>query len=157
MEEIYKENAQIVYYFILKRCHNRNLAEDITQETFLKAIESISKYNGSCKLSTWLCQIALHLLYQHNQKECSNEYLELDDNLKAHENTEESAFANQELKLMVNRLSYLPELNQKVFRLKMVSDLTFAEIGSLCMITENHARVLYYRTKKTLKEEINEL
>jgi len=45
------------------------LAKDLTQETFLKAYESMERFDGSCKISTWLCQIAKHLLYRHWERE----------------------------------------------------------------------------------------
>ncbi len=65
MKEIFRQNAKTVYGFLYSLCKDENLAEDLTQETFLKAIESIHRFDGSCKISTWLCQIAKHLLYQH--------------------------------------------------------------------------------------------
>ena len=68
MEEIYKQNARIVYHYLYTLCKDENLAEDLTQETFLLAFQTFERYDGSCKLSTWLCQIAKHLLYQTWEK-----------------------------------------------------------------------------------------
>ena len=61
VEELYQENAKIVYHFLLSLCRDATLAEDLTQDTFLAAYQSLERYDGSCKLSTWLCQIARHL------------------------------------------------------------------------------------------------
>ena len=58
MEEIYQENAKLVYRFLLKNCHDSQLAEELTQETFLRAMNSIERYDYGCKISVWLCQIA---------------------------------------------------------------------------------------------------
>lgn len=68
MDELYRQNEKIVYYFLYKKCGDRQLAEDLTQETFLQAYESIGRFDGSCKISVWLCQIAKHLLYRHWEK-----------------------------------------------------------------------------------------
>ena len=68
MEELYQENAKIVYYFLLSLCRDTTLAEDLTQDTFLAAYQSLERYDGSCKLSTWLCQIGRHLYYRHLSK-----------------------------------------------------------------------------------------
>ena len=64
MEQLYKENAKIVYHYLWSLCHDPDLSEDLTQETFLRAYQSLERYDNSCKLSTWLCQIAKHLYYQ---------------------------------------------------------------------------------------------
>ena len=68
MHQIYQQHAQTVYKFLLAQCRNADLAEDLTQETFYQAIRSIDRFDGSCKLSVWLCQIAKHLWYQHLRK-----------------------------------------------------------------------------------------
>ena len=57
MEQLYRENAKIVYHYLLSLCHDQTLAEDLTQDTFLKAYQSLERFDGKCKLSTWLCQI----------------------------------------------------------------------------------------------------
>ena len=44
------------------------MAEELTQETFYQAVRSIDRFDGSCKVSVWLCQIAKHLWYQHLRK-----------------------------------------------------------------------------------------
>lgn len=61
MEGLYEENGRIVYHFLLRSCHDPELAKDLTQETFLRAYQSLERYDGSCKISVWLCQIAKHL------------------------------------------------------------------------------------------------
>ncbi len=55
-EEIYSANFLDVYKYAFSLCQNRNLAEEITQETFFKALKGIDKFNGHCKLRVWLCQ-----------------------------------------------------------------------------------------------------
>lgn len=57
-DEIYAEYYSQVYKFVLSLCREPALAEEITQETFFKALKSIDSFKGNCKLSTWLCKIA---------------------------------------------------------------------------------------------------
>ena len=52
----------------LAQCRDADLAEELTAETFYQAVRSIGRYDGSCRLSVWLCQIAKHLWYQHLRK-----------------------------------------------------------------------------------------
>lgn len=68
MDELYREYSKIVYHFLLSLCHDAQLAEELTQETFLQAFLSLDRFDNSCKVSVWLCQIAKHLFYQHLRK-----------------------------------------------------------------------------------------
>ena len=47
MEQLYRENAKIVYHYLLSLCHDHSVAEDLTQDTFLKAYQSLERYDGS--------------------------------------------------------------------------------------------------------------
>ena len=58
MSRLYQQHAQTVYKFLLAQCRDAHLAEELTQETFYQAIRSVDRFNGSCKVSVWLCQIA---------------------------------------------------------------------------------------------------
>jgi RNA polymerase sigma-70 factor (ECF subfamily) len=68
LEQAYKEHARSVFKYLLSLSHDENLAEELTQETFYRAVYSIERYDGSCKISVWLCQIAKHVWYQELEK-----------------------------------------------------------------------------------------
>jgi len=69
VDKIYKEHAQTVYKFLYSYTHDAEMAEELTQETFFRAIKSIHTFNGKCKMSVWLCQIAKHIWYQELEKQ----------------------------------------------------------------------------------------
>lgn len=56
--EIYSKYFKDVYRYTLGLSKNKSIAEDITQETFFKALKNIDGFKGNCKISVWLCQIA---------------------------------------------------------------------------------------------------
>jgi len=58
MEEIYMKHAKIVYRFLLSRTMNEELSEELTQETFYQAVQSIYRFKGESSITTWLCGIA---------------------------------------------------------------------------------------------------
>lgn len=58
IEEIYHKYFTDVYKYALSLCRNENLAEEITQETFFKALKRVDDFKGNCKMRVWLCQIA---------------------------------------------------------------------------------------------------
>ncbi|HBA47485.1 MAG TPA: RNA polymerase subunit sigma [Lachnospiraceae bacterium] len=154
MDELYQQYSQIVFQFLYARCHDKSLAEDLMQETFLRAIESLDSYDKSCKLSTWLCQIAKHLLYQHWSKTNRARLEELDETLESAHNTEQHALARVELADVWEKLQTLPPDTRKTVELRVLGGLSYREIGRVLGKSENWARVTFYRAKLILIESI---
>ena len=153
MDEIYKRYSQIVFHFLYIRCRDSELAEDLMQETFLRALEAIDSYDASCKISTWLCQIAKHLLYQHWEKNNRARLEELEEELEASNDTERQAIARLELMDVWDKLQALPADMKKVIELRVLGDLSYKEIGEMLGKSENWARVTFYRGKLILMKE----
>ncbi len=149
-ERIYLQNADLVYRFLLPRCHDKYLAEDLTSETFLEAYRCYPRYNGSCKLSVWLCQIGKHLLYRHYTKH-PGEY-PLGEQLTS-SSAEEIVVRREVLRTLEERLSALPPPMRDVVRLRVAENLSFAEIGKRMDKNEVWARVTFHRAKKLLRKE----
>lgn len=150
METLYRENVKIVSHYLYSMCGDEELVRDLTQETFLRAYESLDRFDGSCKLSTWLCQIAKHLLYQYWAKAGRQVPMEPDATTPAKENTEASALARVELIDCLKELHKLPEQMREVMYLRAMSDLSYREIGEIMGKSENWARVNFYRAKELL-------
>ncbi|MED3996649.1 sigma-70 family RNA polymerase sigma factor [Peribacillus frigoritolerans] len=71
LDEIYSNYAEEVFKYLMCLCHNSDLSEELTQETFYQAVKSIDRYNGECKMSkmsVWLYQIAKHSYYKHLER-----------------------------------------------------------------------------------------
>lgn len=148
-EKIYDEHAKTVYYFLLSLCHNPHIAQDLTQETFLRAYQSMDRFDGTCKLSVWLCQIAKHLWYQYLDKHKHEELNSLEDDALSID-TETQVFAKYDLICVLKELHNLPEQVREVMYIKMSSELTFREIGEILGKSENWARVTYFRGKERI-------
>ena len=155
MNEIYQQYSQIVFQFLYAKCHDRELAQDLMQETFLKALVCLDGYDKSCKLSTWLCQIAKHLLYQHWSKTNRARLEELDETLESGQDTEQHALARVELADVWERLQKLPPETRKTVELRVLGGLSYREIGRVLGRSENWARVTFYRAKLILTEEVS--
>lgn len=151
MEQLYRENAKIVYHYLLSLCHDHSVAEDLTQDTFLKAYQSLERYDGSCKLSTWLCQIGKHLYYQRLAK-LKNEVLAEPEELpspEAHQ-PEKTVLHKLELIDMLKEMQKLSPQTREVIYLRASAGLSFREIGEILGKSENWARVNFYRGKEML-------
>lgn len=145
-EEIYQSYAKLVYGFLLKKCHRHDLAEDLTQETFVIALEKLDTYDHSCKISTWLCGIANNLLRQEFRKE---KEIELNEDII----TENIDWDCVDILKKVHELS---EPYREVMYLRLAANLLFSQIGEIMDKSENWARVTFYRGKTRIKEAIED-
>ena len=156
-EEIYLRYYTPVHAYLMTLCKNEELAAELTQETFFKALDAIDGFHGNCALNVWLCQIAKNTLtdhYRRNQREApplSGDLPDIRD--PAPQPGVELEQREQELGLY-SRLHSLPEPYREVFWLRVFGELSFAEIGTLHHKTESWARVTFYRARMKLKEAL---
>ena len=156
MEAIYQEHARTVYHFLLSRTHDPDLAEELTQETFCQALRSIERFDGSCKLSVWLCQIAKHLWFQHLRRQERTAPMPEDPPEIPLPSAEEDLLARQGQLDLLRRIHGLPELQREVVYLRAFGGLSFREIGAVVGKTETWARVTFYRTKEHLRKDVTD-
>lgn len=150
--EIYKLYFNDVYKYVLTLSKNELIAEEITQETFFKALKNIDKFNGSCKLYVWLCQIAKNTYFTMYKKQSNNKNLV--DNKES--NDLEKELINKEKAFDIHKiLHYMQEPHKEVFTLRTFGELPFNKIGQLFGKTDSWARVTYHRAKLKIQEELN--
>ncbi len=150
-EEIYEEYFDLIFGFVLSLCCDKSLAEEVTQESFFKALRSIDKFRGDCKLSVWLCQIAKNTLGTELKKR--KRYTEkAGDALPDHETMEEMLMKKETVKELHFLLHDLVEPYKEVFWMRTFGELSFREIGEIFGKTESWARVTYHRARLKLKE-----
>ena len=156
IEQIYEKYFETVNKYLLCLTRNNNISEELTQETFYRAIKSIDSYNGKCKMSVWLCQIAKNLWYDECRK--NKKRLDMDDeklfNLQAIDNVEEDLVLKERKVLLYKNLQMLDEVTKEVVHLRVNGELSFKEIATIFNKTENWARVTFYRGKEKLKESV---
>lgn len=152
-DEIYRKYARMVYKFLLCRTGNHDMAEELTQETFYRAVYSLKTYDGTCKISTWLCQIAKHVWMQELEKRKKHQTEELPEELVSTEiGAEERAVLNEQKLALMRALQRMKEPVKDVMYLRLFGELSFREIGEILEHSETWARVTFYRGKKDLME-----
>lgn len=142
---IYQEYAKIVYGFLLHQCHQKELAEDLTQETFLIAYKKIKTYNPHVKMSTWLCGIAKKLWYKELEK---RKHITEESDIPYVDTMEWESVR------ILKCVHQLEEPYKEVVYLRISANLSFAQIGEIMNKNENWARVTFYRGKTKIKELI---
>lgn len=151
MKQVYQRHAQTVYKFLLAQCHDPGLAEELTQETFYQAVRSVDRFDGSCKISVWLCQIAKHLWYQHLRKRKREAPMPEGLPDSPAPSAEEGVLEREGRMDLLRKIHGLPEPAREVVYLRAFGGLSFREIGDVCGRTENWARVTFYRSKEKLR------
>ena len=154
IEKIYKEYFETVNKYLFCLTHNNDISEELTQETFCKAVQKIYTYKGECKMSVWLCQIAKNLWYDQcrkNKKILKTEESELLE-VQDLNSLEDQIISNDEKITLYRKMQKLDEKTREVMYLRITGELTFKEIGVILNKTENWARVTFYRGKNKLKE-----
>ena len=149
-EEVYQDYLEDVYRFSLALCRDPVLAEELTQETFFRALEHIGQFRGECTLRVWLCQIAKHLWYQHLRKRKPEEPLP-EDGLPG-PSAEEDVLTRQGHLDLLRQIHALPPSTREVVYLRAFGGLSFREIGDVLGRTETWARVTFYRGKEALRK-----
>lgn len=165
-EDLYQEYAEMIYRFIFLKCNDRDLAEDIVQTTFLKAIQQIHSFEGKSKVSTWLCQIArneyLNYCRKHNRQQSYDAYLEKNREPSDgqapffRDGVLERLILSEQAEVVRKILHTLKEPYKEVFMLRVYGEYSFDEIGELFQRNATWARVTYYRAKEKIKARLGE-
>ncbi|WP_130805304.1 RNA polymerase sigma factor [Senegalia massiliensis] len=157
-EKIYQIYFKDIYYYMLSLSKDKHIAEDITSETFLKAIKSIDKFRGDTKLRVWLCQIAKNEYFSYLRKNKKVDFRkDLDDIIEKEETDlfEKDIISNEGFIKISNIIhSSLKEPYNKIFRLRVYDELSFKEIGNIFGKTDNWACVTYHRARKKIQKEL---
>lgn len=154
LEDIYNNYFKYVYLYIYSLSGDKHIAEDITSETFMKAISSIDSFKGNCDIRVWLCQIAKNTYYSYLRK---NKKLVNIDSLLNQEgdlDVEKEICISEEYKKIHEILHRLDEPYKEVFILRAFGELSFKQIASIFGKSDNWACVTYHRAKNKIREKL---
>ena len=154
IEELYRTYFDIVYRYIRSVSRDGSLAEEVTQETFFKALEKIGQFRGDCDVRVWLCQIAKNLYYSQLRREKC--LAPLEDCRIAEESHEEELEDHSEAARIQELLHALREPYKEVFMWRVYGEKSFRDIGALFGKTENWACVTYHRAKRMIREGLED-
>lgn len=153
IKQIYEQYFETVNKYLFCLTHDNDISEELTQETFYKAVQKINTYKGKCKMSVWLCQIAKNLWYDQCRK--NKKIINVEENLfdvQSPETTESQVILNDEKISLYKKMQKLDEKTREVIYLRITGELSFKEIATILDKTENWARITFYRGKNKLKE-----
>ena len=153
-EQLYNTYFMKVYSFVMTLAKKQYIAEEITQNTFFKAMTAYKNYSGSSSEFTWLCSIAKNLFIDEQRKNKLCFGLDKDT---VSNTSMEKAFIDEDTAFRVHQVLHnMDEPFKEVFQLRVFGELQFSKIGSLFGKTENWARVTYHRARLKIQERMEE-
>jgi RNA polymerase sigma-70 factor (ECF subfamily) len=154
-DKIYLLYFQDVHKYVLSLCRNEDIADEITQETFFKALKGIGGFNGKSKMRVWLCQIAKNTYYTHLEKERRYSGRPAGDGTAAGGDVLQMHISGENSFEVHRLLHRMEEPYKEVFALRLFGELAFSQIAELFGKTESWARVTYHRARMKLKEGLS--
>ena len=157
IEELYQLYFKDVFLYIKALSKDEHIAEEMTQETFFKAMKSIESFKGECDIRVWLCQIAKNSYYTYcrKTKRLVPEEEAEEKITTTEQNSFESRLLEKEQAVAIHKILHnLEEPYKEVFHLRVFGELSFREIGEVFGKTESWSRVTFHRAKVKVMEQL---
>lgn len=156
-KEIYELNFDYVYSFVFSRVSaNREITEDIVQETFYSAMKSLHRYKGNSSYKTWLCGIAKNLIFNFYRKTMDKEHIsydECEEELGCFENVELEVINSEARSTILKVLNEISPVYRYVLILKYMDDYSVKEIAKCLCKTPKAIDGILQRAKINFKKE----
>ena len=152
IEEIYKTYFEDVYKYLRGLTANEHLSDELTNETFYKAMKALDNYKGDCDVRVWLCQIAKNTYYSYIRKHNKEVSLEDSGEVLIHKEDIEQLLVNKDLAFRIHQsLHKVKDPYKEVFTLRVFGELSFKQIALIFGKSEHWACVTYHRAKEMIK------
>ncbi len=152
IERLYRDYYGFIFRFLISKCHNEDLAEELTQETFFRAFINIKKLRDDRKATVWLCQIAKNLLYAWYNEQGKTTPIEDAAELQSAENVAQAVENKALTEEAMRVLKTLDEPYKEVFMLSVFGQVSLKDISTAFGKSESWARVTLYRAKQQIAE-----
>ena len=155
LEALYTACFHKLYRFALSLTRTPSEAEEIVQETFLRALQQANKLPADANLDAWLFRVAKNVHISRLRKNRPNVCSEILESVSAGVDIEEQLQQQDEAQHILAALHKLEEPYKEVFTLRALGDVPYKQIALLFGKTESWARVTYHRARLLLTERLN--
>ncbi len=159
LDELFSTYFDDVYRYILRLSNDEHIAEEITSDTFFKAIRSVKDFRGDCDMRIWLCQIAKNSYYsflKQHRHTSSIEDTEVQNIEDPNAYLDEQIEKQEDIRQLQKVLHSLPDPYKEVFMWRVFADLNFKQIGGIFEKTDNWACVTYHRARNMIRNKLEE-
>ena len=153
---LYETYYMRVFSYSMTLSGERDTAEEITQETFYRALTSSQSFRGDSEAFTWLCAIAKNLFYDEMRRHARRADAPLPEETPDPDADPGALAADRDSSFRIHMILHgLEEPYKEVFELRCFGDLSFRQIGTIFGKTENWARVTYHRARLKIQERMD--
>ena len=152
-EQLYHQHYRTMFGVCLRYCKDRDVAEDVLQDGFIKVFKNIGKYRGSGSLEGWIRRIMVNTALEHHRK--SSRFIALTDLEEAmsedagHDVVDE--MSGDEIMQLIQEL---PDGYRTIFNLFAIEGYTHREIAAELNISEGTSKSQFARARKQLQEKV---
>lgn len=154
-QKLYETYYMKVYSYMMTTAGDKDLAEEITQETFYRALTSSQSFRGDSDEFTWLCAIAKNLFHDEMRKHARQTDAVIPEELPDTDSGPGEFVSDKDDSFRIHMILHaLEEPYKEVFELRCFGELSFRQIGTIFGKTENWARVTYHRARLKIQERM---
>lgn len=154
LDGIYRAYFNDVFLFIRKLSNDEHIADEVTSETFFRAMRAINSFRGECDIRVWLCQIAKRCYYTYiKQADRASGARALPETQDA---PEDRLIRRDEAARIRAALRHISGTYREVFTWRVFAELSFKQIGQIYGKSENWACVTYHRAVSAIKTKMED-
>jgi RNA polymerase sigma-70 factor (ECF subfamily) len=154
-----RQYRKFVYATALRFTEDYDDADDIAQEVFIKALDSLHKFKGNSSIKTWLYRITVNLALNHKRKRKFLNFFSLteskvpNDEILVDSTNPEKLLENKEFEInLIELLSRLPEKQRETFALRYFDELSYEEISEMLGTSIGGLKANYHQAVKKLSQ-----
>jgi RNA polymerase sigma factor (sigma-70 family) len=155
-EELYRRHVQAVYKYFYNRTWNQDEAEDLTEQTFIAALEGLQQYRENGLFLAWLFSIARRKAVDHFRAKTKQTSLDISNDIPVNSDFLNDIIQSERLKAIADIFNTLSEKEKELIRLRYVAELNFAEIGRLLHRSEGAVKKALYRIVDRMRKQLEE-
>lgn len=155
--ELYNKYFHDVFLYLKSLSKNDDIAEELTQETFFRAIKAIEKFKGDCDIRVWLCQIAKYTFYSYCRKNKRMTGEDIPETIPDHTVSIETSLEDADTAKEIHKILHeIKEPYKEVFTLRVFGELSYRQIAEIFGKSENWAAVTFHRAKLKIINRLEE-
>lgn len=157
-QRLYETYFMRVYSYVMTMAKDNDLAEEITQETFYRAMTARQSFRGESDEFTWLCAIAKNLFFDEMRKRSRQADAVMPEDIPDAKSSPDERVADKYDSFIIHMILHsLEEPYKEVFELRCFGELSFRQIGTIFGKTEAWARVTYHRARLKIQERMDNI
>lgn len=160
-EEIISQNQEKIINLIYGMTGDYYLSQDLTQETFLKAFQSIHSFNGKSKFSTWLYRIAVNVTVDHQRKSCVRKEMAAEEpdpkfsKVDTLQDPDRACQKNATRNIIFTSIANLPDQQKEVFVLRELNGCSTKEVSEILDCSVELVKWRLHKARLSLRKTLN--